>query len=174
MAAKLILTAGADRQGNAAIPVIMPNAVDGLNAWTPVYAVEEDGTARYLRIMDWTGGSGDKPAMGYLGVKGVGTKANASNLNAIKRVTSMTAVTDATGKATFTFAAMTPPAFKVAPQVVVTSLFTNVLAVQCRPKAGGTTVTPTGATVVIEQVGIVGGVVALAVGATVTVLIVEN
>jgi hypothetical protein len=175
--AKLVLTTGAERNGNAALPVIMPDPKDGndgKSAWTPMLAIEEDGTARYLKVVDWAGGTGTKPALGYFGTDGVGTKAKASNLNALKRVTSMSAVTDATGKATFSFAGMMPPAFAKPPQVVVSSLFTNAVAVTARPKVGGTTVTTTGATIIVEQVGIVGGLVSLLVGATVTIIIIET
>lgn len=143
----------------------------GANAWTPMYVIEEDGTARYLKISDWSGGTGNKPATGYVGVNGVGTKANASNLNALKRVMSMTSVTNASGVASFNFATLNPQ-FAVAPQIVVSSIFTNVVAVLCRPKSQ--TVSKTTATVTVEQVGVVGGVVALAAGATVTILIIET
>jgi len=177
MAGTPINTFGAQLVQGKAVPLMLPNPKDGkdgnngASAWTPFLVIEEDGTARYLKITDWSGGTGTKPATGYVGVAGIGTKTNASNLNALKRVMSMTAVTNASGVATFNLAAVTP-AFALAPQVVVSSIFTNVIAVQCRPKSQ--TVTKTTATITVEQVGIVGGVIALAVGATVTILVIET
>lgn len=60
-------------------------------------AIEVDGTARYLKIVDWSGGTGIKPATGYVGTDGATTtKAKAPNLNASKRIESYSAVTRAT------------------------------------------------------------------------------
>lgn len=39
--------------------------------WTPELAGEVDGTRRVLRVVDWVGGTGDKPAVGvYVGTNG--------------------------------------------------------------------------------------------------------
>ncbi|MCK9234919.1 MAG: hypothetical protein M0P09_01230, partial [Acholeplasmataceae bacterium] len=43
----------------------------GNTAWTPVYTAVADGERSILRIDDWTGGQGTKPATGYLGPLGV-------------------------------------------------------------------------------------------------------
>src|SRR5690606_20940455 len=43
----------------------------GGNGWTPVWAVVGDGERRVLRIDDWTGGTGTKPATGDLGPTGI-------------------------------------------------------------------------------------------------------
>jgi hypothetical protein len=44
----------------------------GPNGWTPVPAVEEAGKLKaYLKIIDWIGGEGEKPPIGYVGEKGI-------------------------------------------------------------------------------------------------------
>jgi hypothetical protein len=48
-----------------------PKGDTGNSAWTPVYTAVADGERRVLRIDDWTGGQGTKPATGYLGVSGI-------------------------------------------------------------------------------------------------------
>lgn len=94
---KLLGSAVATRPAGVLDPVAPANGKNGASAWTPMLAIEADGTARYLRIVDWTGGSGAKPAIGYVGTDGVPTtKANAPNLNASKRIESYSAVTRAT------------------------------------------------------------------------------
>lgn len=54
----------------------------GANGWTPSLRTEVRGTDELvLRIVDWTGGSGTKPAVGYLSATGVVSNAsNASNI----------------------------------------------------------------------------------------------
>lgn len=43
----------------------------GLNGWTPVSAVVTDGARRVYQVVDWTGGTGTKPATGlYVGAAG--------------------------------------------------------------------------------------------------------
>lgn len=172
MPAKVILNAGGVRSGDTAVPQIMADPKDGLSGWTPILAGEADGTRTLMKVIDWVGGTGDKPAKNlYIGTTGyVAAKADAFNFNAIKRVMSMSAVTNASGVATFDFKTVSP-AFAVKPQVIVSSIFTNVVAVTARPKA--IAATKDGATVTVEQVGIVGGVVALAVGATVNLIVIE-
>lgn len=45
---------------------------NGNNGWTPVFAVASDGERRVLRVTDWTGGQGTKPATGkYVGSTGL-------------------------------------------------------------------------------------------------------
>lgn len=77
----------------------------GAPAWTPMLAIESDGTARYLKVTDWTGGSGAKPATGYIGAGGIVTKANAPNLNVAKRFGIFSAVSNAQGVAAVSFGA---------------------------------------------------------------------
>src|SRR5690606_31905380 len=43
----------------------------GDDGWTPVFAVVADGERRVMEILDWTGGTGTKPATGYLGAGGI-------------------------------------------------------------------------------------------------------
>ena len=57
-----------DFRGARGVPGI---GIAGASGWTPVVAVEEDGVRRVLRVTDWTGGAGVKPAVGYLGAAGV-------------------------------------------------------------------------------------------------------
>lgn len=49
--------------------------VRGGKGWSPLLAVEVDGSGptarRVLKVDDWTGAAGDKPATGYLGVDGL-------------------------------------------------------------------------------------------------------
>lgn len=50
--------------------------VDGVttNGWTPVLAVVTDGSRRVLQVVDWTAGTGTKPATGrYVAVSGLTT-----------------------------------------------------------------------------------------------------
>lgn len=94
---KLLGSAVATRPAGKLDPVAPANGKNGTSAWTPMLAIEADGTARYLRIVDWAGGSGEKPAVGYVGTDGAPTtKAKAPNLNAAKRIESYSAVTRAT------------------------------------------------------------------------------
>lgn len=44
----------------------------GDNGWSPILAVQNDGERRVLRVVDWTGGIGTKPASGqYIGASGL-------------------------------------------------------------------------------------------------------
>lgn len=53
----------------------------GSAGWSPVVAVEANGLRRVLRVVDWTGGSGTKPSMGYVGPSGlVATAAEATDI----------------------------------------------------------------------------------------------
>jgi len=54
----------------------------GANGWTPSIRTEVRGTDELvLRIIDWTGGSGTKPAVGYLSSTGIVTNiSNATNI----------------------------------------------------------------------------------------------
>lgn len=57
------LIAVADLKGDQGDP--------GLNAWTPVMAVESDGSRRVFKVADWIGGGGTKPAVNvYIGASG--------------------------------------------------------------------------------------------------------
>lgn len=124
---KLLGSSVATRTGGILDPVIPSDGDNGTSAWTPMLAVEVDGTARYLKVSDWTGGSGPKPAIGYVGTTGITTKALAPNLNAAKRIESYSAVTRATAGTETTTALVagekkivfsTP--FDLAPRVILT------------------------------------------------------
>ena len=54
----------------------------GLNGWTPILAVENDGERRVQRVIGWTGGTGTAPASGkYVGPNGfVDTAAEAADV----------------------------------------------------------------------------------------------
>ena len=56
------------------------DGTDGADGWTPVFTEENDGERRLLRIDDWAGGAGAKPATGYFGMTGlVADKADATD-----------------------------------------------------------------------------------------------
>ncbi|SKA88815.1 Collagen triple helix repeat-containing protein [Prosthecobacter debontii] len=44
---------------------------DGLNGWSPRISIASDGERRVLNLYDWVGGSGDKPATGYITSSGL-------------------------------------------------------------------------------------------------------
>lgn len=63
-------------------PLVPSTVDDGKNGWTPIMVGEADGERRLLRIKDWVGGTGTKPATGYIGgatATGLVSKANAFN-----------------------------------------------------------------------------------------------
>lgn len=48
------------------------DGADGLNGWSPILATATDGERRVLQVVDWTGGTGAKPATGsYIGPAGL-------------------------------------------------------------------------------------------------------
>lgn len=59
-----------------------PPGVSGYNGWVAVLALVEDGQRRVVRVTDWTGGNGPKPASGsYVGESGfVADLVNAVNI----------------------------------------------------------------------------------------------
>ena len=44
---------------------------DGANGWSPVFRLIPNGSNVFVQITDWIGGTGDKPAIGYLTSTGV-------------------------------------------------------------------------------------------------------
>ena len=43
----------------------------GANGWSPIFAVETDGSRKVLKVVDWQGGNGTKPAIGiYMATTG--------------------------------------------------------------------------------------------------------
>lgn len=144
------------------------NGANGASAWTPMLAVEADGTARYLKVTDWTGGSGAKPAVGYVGTSGITTKANAPNLNAAKRVAFFTGVSIAGGLANVAFTG-----FAAAPLVAVVGAQPSVLLGAVKAEIVVGSVTKDGCQVKVTTASLAGIVSAL-VGATATVLTIES
>lgn len=48
------------------------NGLDGEDGWSPVMALESDSEGRYLKVVDWVGGGGEKPPVGlYVGPEGL-------------------------------------------------------------------------------------------------------
>ncbi|MGF7152521.1 hypothetical protein [Novosphingobium gossypii] len=144
----------------------------GNPAWTPMLAIETDGTARYLKVTDWAGGAGAKPATGYVGTTGITTKANAPNLNAAKKFGVFSGVSNAQGIATISFgttfadsaAAPTIGHWGI-PATAVGGTRTSVVA---------NTLSKTGVQIKAEAPGLLGSVLNLLVGATVFVIATEQ
>ncbi len=145
----------------------------GPNGWTPMFAGEPDGTRTLLKVVDWSGGKGTKPALGYVGPAtstALVTKAAAFNFNALKRVDIFTAQTAAvTGIATVVF----EPAFATVPAKALPSAIPNVLAGPIKAELVAGTLTKTGCQVKVTQQALVGGLVTALAGATVNVIAIE-
>lgn len=43
----------------------------GGTGWTPILAVQNIGSRSLLRVVQWIGGTGDQPAIGYMGADGI-------------------------------------------------------------------------------------------------------
>ncbi len=144
----------------------------GPNGWTPMLAGEPDGTRTLLRVVDWVGGKGAKPALGYIGSSastGLVTKAAAFNFNAIKRVDIFTAQTDATGIATIVF----DPSFASVPAKALPTAIPNILAGPIKAELLAGSLTKAGCKVKVTQASLIGGVLSALVGATVNVIAIE-
>lgn len=48
-----------------------PRGYPGKDGWAPITAIIADGARRVMQITDWTGGTGTKPATGYVGATGL-------------------------------------------------------------------------------------------------------
>ena len=170
-----VLGAGAGTRSagrlNPAVPADGTNGTNGVNGWTPVLAPEADGTRTLLKVMDWSNGSGTKPAAGmYLSSGGYVTdKALAFNFNAAKRVFARSAATSGSGVASISFG-VTPP-FTAPPAVVPLPATTNVLSGPTMTRI--TNITATGCTATVSQQAILTGVVSALSGATANVLVIE-
>ena len=72
----------------------------GDDGWSPLFSVVTDGERRVLRIADWTGGGGTKPATGqYLGATGVvATAAAAADIRGASGASIADATTSTKGK----------------------------------------------------------------------------
>lgn len=161
-------TPGTPGAPGAASTVPGPEGNDG---WTPILAGEADGTRTLIKVVDWTGGEGTKPATGmYIGTTGyVATKALAFNFNAAKRVRAYSGVTNASGVATINYSDL---GLTVAPQVVALPATTPTLSGPTRSAVSA--VTATGCSVTVQQQAILTGVLSFLVGATANVLVVEQ
>lgn len=145
----------------------------GSNGWTPMFAGEADGTRTLLKVVDWSGGKGAKPALGYVGGTGATAlvnKAAAFNFNALKRVDIFTAQTAAvTGIATVVF----DPPFSTVPAKALPTAIPNVLAGPIKAELVAGSLTKTGCQVKVSQQALVGGLVTALAGATVNVIAIE-
>lgn len=140
---------------------------NGTSAWTPMLAIEAEGTARYLKVVDWSGGTGTKPSIGYVGTAGITTKENAPNLNAAKRVAFFSGVSIAGGVTNINFSG-----YAAAPSVAVVSATPAVLLGAVKAEIVAGTVTKNGCQVKVTTASLAGVVSAL-IGATVTVIAIE-
>ncbi len=92
----------------------------GNTGWTPVMVGELDGYRTLLRVADWSGGTGSKPATGmYLGTAGyVTTKAAAFDFNPARSETQRIKAS-ATGTGTIAFATAYPTGYAPTVQLTV-------------------------------------------------------
>jgi hypothetical protein len=144
----------------------------GSNGWTPLFAGEADGTRTLLKVIDWAGGKGEKPTLGYVGgtgAKALVTKLEAFNFNALKRVDIFTGQTDASGIASIVF----DPAFATVPAKALPTAIPNVLAGPIKAELVVGSLTKTGCKVKVTQQSLVGGLLSALAGATVNVIAIE-
>ncbi len=144
----------------------------GASGWTPMLAGEADGTRTLLRVVDWFGGKGTKPALGYIGPStstALVEKAAAFNFNALKRVDIFTGQTAAAGIATIAF----NPPFVTVPAKALPTAVPNVLAGPIKAELVSGSLTKTGCQVRVTQQSLVGGLVSVLAGATVNVIAIE-
>lgn len=143
---------------------------DGINGWTPILAGDADGTRSLLKVVDWTGGNGSKPAAGmYIGSTGyVSAKAQAFNFNLAKRVAAFSAVTKADGIATVAFSG-----YAAAPTAVVIGAIPAILNGSLKAEIVADSVSKIGCQVKVTAAALLTGIVTALAGATVTVLTIE-
>ncbi|QUT07907.1 hypothetical protein KFK14_11260 [Sphingobium phenoxybenzoativorans] len=181
MTVKLNVVGGATIQGGVMVPFAADKGdpgpastvpgPEGNDGWTPVLAGELDGVRTLIKVADWTGGEGGKPATGmYIGTTGyVSSKAAAFNFNASKRVMVYSAQTNAQGVATIDYSAM---GFANAPAVRALPATTAVLSGPTR--SSPSSITKDGCLVTVQQQAILTGVLSLLAGATANVLVIEQ
>jgi len=190
MAMKMNVVGGAVKQGDKLQPFVAdkgdpgapgsPGAAstvpgpEGNDGWTPILAGEADGTRTLIKVVDWTGGEGTKPAIGmYIGTTGyVATKAQAFNFNAAKKFGVFTGVSNAQGIASISFGTTFAESSAVPtighwgiPATAVGGTKTSIVA---------GTLTKTGVQIKAEAPGLLGSVLNLLVGATVFVIATET
>lgn len=146
-----------------------PIAVDdGRNAWTPMLAPEQDGTRTLIKIADWIGGTGTKPATGYLATGGVvAGKAQAFNFNAARRLDVFSGLSAiGTGIASIVF----DPPYPAPPTVVVVGIVGAAITGVPTGEVIAGSVAAGGCQVRVQQRALVTGVLSLLGGATVALL----
>ena len=164
-----VLGASVAVRGKTGLDPVAPDpGLNGASAWTPMLAIEAEGTARYLRVVDWTGGTGAKPAVGYVGTEGITTKALAPNLNAAKRVMFFRGVTAAGGIAAVPFTG-----FTTTPIAELVDAQPSILLGAVKGEIVAGSVSKGGCQVKVTTASLAGVVSAL-VGATVIVLAIES
>lgn len=144
----------------------------GPNGWTPMLVGEQDGTRTIMRVADWTGGKGTKPATGYIGpstATGLVAKASAFNFNALKRVDIFTGLTAASGIATIKF----DPPFSSVPAKALPQAVPNLLAGPIKAEVVGGTLTKDGCQVKVTTAALLTGLITTLAGASVTVIAIE-
>ncbi len=146
-----------------------PEGPGGHNGWSAVFGGEADGTRTLVRVVDWIGGQGPKPAIGmYIGPAGyVAAKADAFNFNASKRVMILSGATNAQGVAMIPFNVT----FAVPPAVRALPATTAILSGATRSTVG--MVSTTQCVVTVQQQAALTGIVSLLAGATANVIVIE-
>lgn len=152
-------------------PFAADQGPQGAKGWSPVFAGELDGVRTLLKLADWMGGEGSKPATGmYIGPAGyVMAKADAFNFNALKRAMVLQQQTNGSGVATFDF---TSYGFANVPTVIALPATTAALSGPTRSTVSG--VSKTAATVTVQQQAILTGLVSVLAGATANIFVVEQ
>lgn len=51
--------------------LLVPQGPAGPRGWSPQIAIANDGARRVMQVVDWQGGQGDQPGLGYVGVAGI-------------------------------------------------------------------------------------------------------
>jgi hypothetical protein len=154
-------------------PIMVPETKGppGNTGWSPVFAIEEDGAARYIKVTDWWGGEGTKPSTGYLGTTGVVAKAQASNLNVAKKFGIFQGISNAQGIATVSFGT-TFTASSAPPNIGFWALPATAIGA-VKPSQVTNSLTKASVQIKVEGFGLVGGVLTLLAGATVFVFAAE-
>lgn len=71
MTLSLKIVTGAVRGEGGAFEPVTVDTTDGVSGWSPLLGAEADGARRLVKVVDWVGGGGTKPAGGYIGSDGL-------------------------------------------------------------------------------------------------------